>query len=625
MDSIKQIGNIIKNTSQQTNYALDRLFGYKPKIERIRDIVDTTKVFKMTFKTETSNRVTLSLTFYDATPMEVIYTAAGSSTPPGVACEEFTLSPCGPEYSVVVNGNDESRVSCGDTLQMEFGEDNYDVPPWYIYLDTVSLEHITPVSGTLSLEEGGLTWRFKVTSNTTNYNLDIYLDSAHYSDVAPVQITNRVSDPYTSYADDLMATLANGDYIFLPNTLNEWIIVKVSWNKTEDWVKFKYYLESSAEPDWQYQTTFVDGIYEDGWEGWNPHTRITVSHNSPIPYPSWYVKVELDELKFREGPETGWGDEFNNEYPSSWGDNWPATRWYDPYNNPPHIWDETAGVARFGCSTSHHIWPEFTNSTCSFINNENDLSTVLRLRFVGTGSWSNMASSVIHFGQTYDINDDPINCPWINIWAHGTTDVHPLTYGIDWPQCESTSSVTIEGVGSVGSWVNIRFEILPSQNLVRLRYWLGDDPEPDTWHATGAWDGSGAYGYGSPIVISDNSITIIPSLGSGSNGTIGTWEYDYLHVTNSSVCNSGDSGGGSSGGGTIGGYSMALPSDCTIWIDGKDVTYQLFGSDTITPTATKFSWQDIDISGLVKGKGLHTLEVRAGNGSGRVDARIEVR
>ncbi len=70
---------------------------------------------------------------------------------------------------------------------------------------------------------------------------------------------------------------------------------------------------------------------------------------------------------------------------------------------------------------------------------------------------------------------------------------------------------------------------------------------------------------------------------------------------------------------------MAYPIDVRVFLDGLDVTYQLFGTETINPTDDKNAWRDIDISDLIKSPGLHDLSITCDDGSGRVDARIEIR
>lgn len=71
---------------------------------------------------------------------------------------------------------------------------------------------------------------------------------------------------------------------------------------------------------------------------------------------------------------------------------------------------------------------------------------------------------------------------------------------------------------------------------------------------------------------------------------------------------------------------MAYPSGLKIFIDGKDATYYIFGSNTFEPSSLLDTWRDIDISTyLRKVDGLHTIEITAQNGNGRVECRVEVR
>lgn len=71
---------------------------------------------------------------------------------------------------------------------------------------------------------------------------------------------------------------------------------------------------------------------------------------------------------------------------------------------------------------------------------------------------------------------------------------------------------------------------------------------------------------------------------------------------------------------------MAYPSDVKIYIDGKDATYYIFGSNTFNPSAEFNILRDLDITPyLRKGGGLHTIELTCGNGNGRVECRVEIR
>lgn len=66
------------------------------------------------------------------------------------------------------------------------------------------------------------------------------------------------------------------------------------------------------------------------------------------------------------------------------------------------------------------------------------------------------------------------------------------------------------------------------------------------------------------------------------------------------------------------------PENCRLFIDGKDRTAWIFGTDTFSPTDVKFSWTDIDITQFVKTKGTHTIQIVAEAGVGRVEVIVEM-
>ena len=71
---------------------------------------------------------------------------------------------------------------------------------------------------------------------------------------------------------------------------------------------------------------------------------------------------------------------------------------------------------------------------------------------------------------------------------------------------------------------------------------------------------------------------------------------------------------------------MAYPSGLKIYIDGKEASYYIFGSNTFDPTIDPNTFRDIDITPyLRKTPGLHTIEITAQDGNGRVECRVEVR
>jgi hypothetical protein len=88
---------------------------------------------------------------------------------------------------------------------------------------------------------------------------------------------------------------------------------------------------------------------------------------------------------------------------------------------------------------------------------------------------------------------------------------------------------------------------------------------------------------------------------------------------------------------------MAYPTGLKIFIDGVDCTYYIFGSNTFDPSVTRDTFRDLDITPYLrkpispmkmtdrnyKGNAgvqdVHTIEITAQDGNGRVEARVEVR
>jgi hypothetical protein len=86
---------------------------------------------------------------------------------------------------------------------------------------------------------------------------------------------------------------------------------------------------------------------------------------------------------------------------------------------------------------------------------------------------------------------------------------------------------------------------------------------------------------------------------------------------------------------------MAYPSGLKIFIDDEDCTYYIFGENTFTPTEEDNFLRDIDITPYLRtvdnitndknykpnpqGANVHTIEITAEDGNGRVECRVEVR
>lgn len=87
---------------------------------------------------------------------------------------------------------------------------------------------------------------------------------------------------------------------------------------------------------------------------------------------------------------------------------------------------------------------------------------------------------------------------------------------------------------------------------------------------------------------------------------------------------------------------MAFPVGCKIFIDGIDATYFIFGANTFDPSEIDNTLRNIDITPYLRKmeisgmndrryrtdpsqSNLHTIEITAQDGNGRVECRVEVR
>jgi hypothetical protein len=87
---------------------------------------------------------------------------------------------------------------------------------------------------------------------------------------------------------------------------------------------------------------------------------------------------------------------------------------------------------------------------------------------------------------------------------------------------------------------------------------------------------------------------------------------------------------------------MAYPVGCKIFIDGVDATYYIFGANTFDPDEILNTFRNIDITPYLRKaqitgstdrrhrsdnsqSSLHTIEITAMDGNGRVECRVEVR
>ena len=87
---------------------------------------------------------------------------------------------------------------------------------------------------------------------------------------------------------------------------------------------------------------------------------------------------------------------------------------------------------------------------------------------------------------------------------------------------------------------------------------------------------------------------------------------------------------------------MTYPTGLKIFVDGIDATYYIFGKNTFDPDEITNTFREIDITPYLRKSrlagstdryhksdpaqsNLHTVEITASDGNGRVECRIEVR
>jgi len=70
--------------------------------------------------------------------------------------------------------------------------------------------------------------------------------------------------------------------------------------------------------------------------------------------------------------------------------------------------------------------------------------------------------------------------------------------------------------------------------------------------------------------------------------------------------------------------ALAYPTNVRVFIDDVDVTFWIFGTETLELSDINKTFRDIDISPHVKGEGEHKLEITCEGNVGRVEARIRL-
>lgn len=69
----------------------------------------------------------------------------------------------------------------------------------------------------------------------------------------------------------------------------------------------------------------------------------------------------------------------------------------------------------------------------------------------------------------------------------------------------------------------------------------------------------------------------------------------------------------------------AYPTDVKVYIDGDDITFRIFGVDTIELSDVNNLFHDIDITPYIRSPGRHKLTITSVSGVGRVEARVSLR
>lgn len=66
------------------------------------------------------------------------------------------------------------------------------------------------------------------------------------------------------------------------------------------------------------------------------------------------------------------------------------------------------------------------------------------------------------------------------------------------------------------------------------------------------------------------------------------------------------------------------PTGIRVLVDSEDVTYWIFGADTIELTDLMYRFSNIDLSPYCSEPGTHRLQITCETGVGRVEARIQI-
>lgn len=66
------------------------------------------------------------------------------------------------------------------------------------------------------------------------------------------------------------------------------------------------------------------------------------------------------------------------------------------------------------------------------------------------------------------------------------------------------------------------------------------------------------------------------------------------------------------------------PSGVKVWLNNTDITYWVFGTETLNPNNNTNVWRSTDISNYIKGAGRHKLKLTT-TSSGKVEVRLKIR
>jgi hypothetical protein len=70
--------------------------------------------------------------------------------------------------------------------------------------------------------------------------------------------------------------------------------------------------------------------------------------------------------------------------------------------------------------------------------------------------------------------------------------------------------------------------------------------------------------------------------------------------------------------------AFSFPSGMRLYVDGEDITYYAFGSETVTPDEFTSQYREIDLSAYVSGPGRHNFTITSDT-YGIIDARLELK